>query len=75
MTIQEIIDEINKLPFDLRLELLERLADSLRDEWEPKSAMKASVNEVRGMLKSNGPVSTDEELKSAYTDYLLEKYQ
>lgn len=75
MAIQEIIAEINKLPFDQRLELLERLAHSLRDEWEPKPAMKASVNEVRGMLKSNGPVPTDGELESAYTDYLLEKYQ
>ncbi|MBX3276396.1 MAG: hypothetical protein KF868_00180 [Acidobacteria bacterium] len=75
MAIQEIIAEINKLPFDQRLELLERLAHSLRDEWEPKPARMASVGEVRGMLKSDAPAPTGEELKSAYTDYLLEKYQ
>ena len=75
MAIQGIIAEINKLPFEERLELLERLAHSLRDEWEPKPMMKASASEVRGMLKPDGPLPTDEELKSAYTEHLLEKYQ
>jgi len=74
MTVQEIITEIRSLPVEDRLKLLESLAHSLREEWRPKSQAGSSVNRVRGLLKPDGPLPSDAELKEIYPDHLMEKY-
>jgi hypothetical protein len=68
--------EIERLPLNEQLALLEALTRALRKTLtqsgtkEPGRAPKL----VRGMLKPDGPMPTDEELKQDYTDYLIKKY-
>lgn len=76
MTYREIAAEFKQLPIDERLLLLEELMRSLRIDMA--ATMKQQRGRAprlwRGMLKPSGPMPTDQELKDAYEDYLLEKY-
>ena len=74
MTVQELMVEIRRLSFEERLELLESLTRTLREERRTNSQAGSSVNRVRGLLKPDGPLPTDAELADGYTDYLIEKY-
>ncbi len=70
MTVKDMITEIERLPLDERLMLLEALTHSIR------AALQATgVERVRGMLQPEGEIPSDEALKDAYTDYLDEKYR
>ena len=76
MTYREMAVEIERLPLNEQLALLEALTRALRktltqsDTKEPGKSPKL----VRGMLKPDGPMPTDEELKQDYTDHLIKKY-
>ena len=74
MTYQDLLTEINRLPLDERLALLEALTHSLRSEMRPPVRAGSSVRRVRGLLKPAGPMPTDVELKDDYARYLIEKY-
>ena len=74
MTYQNLISEIKKLSLNERLLLLEVLTRSIRGELVPPKPRSSSVNRVRGMIKPTGPLPSGDELKDAYTHYLIEKY-
>jgi len=76
MTYREMAVEIERLPLDEQLALLEVLSRSLRKTLTQSNTRKSgkSLKLVRGMLKPDGPMPTDEELKEDYTDYLIRKY-
>lgn len=86
MTHEELIQEINQLPRDKRKALGEAILRSvqkeqlgsdpvLREQGEVSRAeKKAAFHRLRGMLKTEGPSPTDEELKDDYIKYLEEKY-
>jgi hypothetical protein len=76
MTYQSIVSEIARMPLREQLMLLEtitrlvRVKAALSDKPKIISPMKLT----RGMLKPNGVVPTDKELKDDYVNYLLKKY-
>jgi len=74
MTYQELVKTIQTLPLAERLSLLEVLTLSLQADFPEKGVRKASLVDVRGMLKGEGLAPTDEEIENGYTDYLIEKY-
>ena len=76
MTLQEILPELRRLSLDERLILLEALTRSVREDFSaPQKALDVvPFVTLRGALKPNGPMPTDEELKDDYVDYLIEKY-
>ncbi|MEW6211691.1 MAG: hypothetical protein AB1631_25250 [Acidobacteriota bacterium] len=74
MTVQEMKIQIRLLSFEERLELLEFLTHALRDQYRPASRKGSSLARVRGILKTEEPTPTDEELADAYTNHLMEKY-
>lgn len=76
MTVQTPVSEIKQLSFKERLELLEAIARSLQAELVPSSQPEpaSSLNRSLGILKPEGPMPTDEELKEDYINYLIEKY-
>jgi hypothetical protein len=79
MVDQELIERVTRLPASQRLELIELLSHSLREELAPQqtSATDEQVSIVQrlfGILRTEGPPQTDEELKEQYTDYLVRKY-
>lgn len=82
LSIAERIALIEAISRDLREELTSR-ADNVSavppttEQAGPQHAEqgKASLSQrLRGIVKFDGPPPTDEELKDAYTDYLVEKY-
>ncbi len=89
MTHQQFIEEIKQLSVKDRIALIEVISRSLRDDleangWEAQPSESnqqnererkiAAVRRLRGILKTEGPPPTDEELKDDYTNYLMEKY-
>jgi hypothetical protein len=74
MTHEELIKEIMQLPLERRMELLETISRSLREEMRPREQKESIVSRLRGIAKFDGPPPTDEEIKEDYTRYLTEKY-
>ena len=76
MTYREMAVEIERLPLNEQLALLEALTRALRKTLTQSDMKKPGQPPrlVRGMLKPDGPMPTDEELKQDYTDYLIRKY-
>lgn len=76
MIYQELVTEIEKLPLDKQLSLLETLARFISRRTYKPAAPENSLQRVRGLLKPapGQTMPTDAELRDDYTDYLLEKY-
>jgi hypothetical protein len=76
MIYQEIVTEIENLPLDKQLALMETLARAISRRASRRGAPKTSLEQVRGMLKPapGEPMPTDADLLGDYTDYLMKKY-
>ena len=76
MIYQEIVTEIENLPLDKQLSLMETLARSISRRASRRSAPKTSLGQVRGMLKPipGEPMPTDVNLADDYAGYLMKKY-
>jgi hypothetical protein len=74
MTQEQLINEIKQLPLEERVELLEVISRSVREEMRPRLQRESIVKRLRGIAKPDGPPPTDEELKDDYVRYLTEKY-
>jgi hypothetical protein len=74
MTHQQLLSEIGKLPLAERVELLEAISRSVREDLQPRAPLRGRVMELRGIAKTDGPPPSDEELKEDYIRYLAEKY-
>ena len=74
MTHQQLLSEIGRLPLAERVELLEAITRSVREELQTRAPRRGSVMDLRGIAKPDGPPPSDEELKEDYIRYLAEKY-
>jgi hypothetical protein len=74
MTREQLIKEINQLSLEQRLELLEAISRSVREELGLREQRVLAVERLRGIAKPDGLPPTDEEIKEEYTNYLTEKY-
>ncbi len=74
MTREQLFEEIRRLPLEQRVELLEVISRSVRDEVRPRERRGSVVERLRGIAKPDGPPPSDEEIKEDYTRYLTEKY-
>ena len=74
MTREQLIKEIRQLPLEQRMELLEVISRSVREEMHPRERRVSAVRRLRGIAKPDGPPPSDEEIKEDYTRYLMEKY-
>lgn len=74
MTRQQLLSEIGRLTLAERVELLEVISRSVREELQPRTPRRGSVMDLRGIAKPDGPPPSDEELKEDYVRYLAEKY-
>lgn len=79
----ELIEQIIHLPIAERIELIERISRSVRNDLQAKQTaeyspeeIKEAVNRLRGIAAVKGKNSpTDEEIKEEYANYLAEKYK
>lgn len=75
ITYQDIVVAVRQLPNEKRLTLLEELVHLLATEWQPPRSGESSLDRVRGMLKPDGPIPSERELRDSHTDYLIEKHR
>ena len=83
MTVKEIVAQAAQLPATERWFVVTELLRSLQAETAVKTANEPrpaaddefSATRLRGILKPNGPIPTDREIKEDYVSYLIEKYQ
>jgi hypothetical protein len=74
MTQKQLLEEIEHLPLEEKMELLEAISRSVREEMQPRGHRESVVRRLRGIAKPDGPPPSDEEIKEDYTRYLEEKY-
>ncbi len=75
MNYQDLLTAVLRLPLDERQHMLETISQSLRAEVLVSPRAATPAEQLRGMLKPDGALPTDEALQTAYIDYLTEKYQ
>ncbi len=56
MTHEELISRIRQLPLEQRMELLEAISRSVRDEIHPRERRSSAVSRLRGIAKPDGPM-------------------
>jgi hypothetical protein len=79
----EIIEQIIHLPIAERVEIIEKISRSVREDLREKDNEKFSLDErktaylrLRGIAAVEGKTPpTDEEIKEDYNNYLAEKYK
>ena len=74
MTYREIVAEIERLPEAEQQALLLWLVKRARIEPRRVNKEIPPATLVRGMLKPEGPLPTDQELHDDYVEYLIRKY-
>jgi hypothetical protein len=74
MTRQQLLGEIVRLTLAERIELLEAISRSVREELQPRPPRQGAASRLRGIARPDGPPPSDEELKEDYVRYLAEKY-
>ena len=80
----ELIEQIIHLPIAERVEIIERISRSVREDLRAGDNQdeisieerKKAVDRLRGIAATEGKTPpTDEEIREHYTNYLLEKYK
>ena len=72
---QELRKEAYNLSVSDRLALVEAIVRSVNDEIRPRPPVPPGVVErLRGVLKTDGPPPTDEEIEAIKEERLMEKY-
>ena len=74
MTYREIVAEIERLPQAEQQALLLWLVKHARIETRRVKNEIPPATLVRGMLKPEGPLPSDQELHDDYVEYLIRKY-
>lgn len=79
----ELIEQIIHLPIPERIEIIERISRSLREDLHESNAenislerRKEAYERLRGIAAVKGKTPpTDEEIKEDYINYIAEKYK
>ena len=76
MTYNAIVSEIAQMPLNEQLMLLETISRLVRTKSisTTKPKIIPPIKLTRGMLKPDGAIPSDEELKEDYVNYLIKKY-
>ncbi|HEX8146327.1 MAG TPA: hypothetical protein VF591_03910 [Pyrinomonadaceae bacterium] len=74
MTRQQLLSEIERLSLAERVELLEAITRSVREELRPRTRTPGAAARLRGIARPDGAPPSDEELKEDYVNYLDGKY-
>jgi hypothetical protein len=74
MQLQQLQAEAVKLPPQERLALVSAIIESLHNVSVSESDRSAAIKRMRGLLTTNRPVPTDEEVSVMLEERLTEKY-
>ncbi|HEY9644638.1 MAG TPA: hypothetical protein V6C57_29345 [Coleofasciculaceae cyanobacterium] len=74
MSLQELQDQVFKLPIADRLALANLLIQSVQQELKPKPDRAALIDQMRGLLKTEQPAPTDEQVAAMLEERRVEKF-
>jgi hypothetical protein len=78
MFYREIVSEAKRLPLSQQLQLVEELMRVMRQTAVPPARFKNKgvipFTQLRGALRPEGALPTDDELADAYVEHLVRKY-
>ncbi len=74
MLLQEVKEQVFKLPPSDRLALVSAIIESLQDQPVSRIDRSGAIQRMRGLLKTDQPVPTDEEVAAMLEARRAEKY-
>jgi hypothetical protein len=74
MLLAEVKEQVFKLPPSDRLALVSAIIESLQDQPVSGAARSGAIQRMRGLLKTDQPTPTDEEVAAMLEARRVEKY-
>jgi len=74
MSLEEIKQQALELSVSDRLALVSAIIQSLQDTLSPQLARKLLINQMRGLLKTDQPPPTDDQVETMLEEYRAQKY-
>ena len=74
MSLQELKKQAYQLPVSDRLELIRMLIESLQSTPSQQPERARIIKQMKGLLKTNQPEPTDEQVKAMLEEHRVEKY-
>jgi hypothetical protein len=74
MLLQEVKEQVFKLPPSDRLALVSAIIESLQDQPVSGADRSGAIQRMRGLLKTEQPAPTDEEVAAMLEERRVEKY-
>lgn len=74
MGLQELKEQVYKLSVDDRLALINLIVESLQDHPPLKGDRSSAIKRMRGLLKTDSPPPTDQEVEAMLDQRRVEKY-
>ncbi len=74
MLLQELKEQVVKLPPSDRLELVSAIIESLKTQPISGNDRSGAIRRMRGLLKTDKPAPTEEEVARMLEDRRVEKY-
>lgn len=71
----EIVHRVRQWDADVRIDLARRILETVVPPRPPKPPKTIPLEEIFGMLKTDGPPPTDEECKKIIEEERLKKYR
>ena len=75
MTFETLVEAVKQLSRQEQAQLRDVLTQALNAAARPPERKMVSAKGMRGILKPNGFILSDQELKEDYINYLEEKYR
>ncbi|MDB9342629.1 hypothetical protein PN456_03190 [Nodularia spumigena CS-586/05] len=74
MSLQKLKEQAFQLPESDRLELVRAIIESLQNKPSQKSDRTSIIKQMKGLLKTNQPAPTDEQVNAMLEEHRMEKY-
>ena len=74
MSLQELKEQASQLPVSDRLELIRMLIESLQEAPSEQPERSRIIKQMKGLLKTDQPAPTDEQVKAMLEERRVEKY-
>ncbi|MTJ16358.1 MULTISPECIES: hypothetical protein [unclassified Dolichospermum] len=74
MSLQELKEQAFQLPESDRLELVRAIIESLQNQPSQQSERTRIIKQMKGLLKTNQPAPTDEQVNAMLEQHRVEKY-
>ncbi len=74
MSLQELKEQARQLPANERLELVRAIVESLQDAPSQQPERSRIIKQMKGLLKTDEPAPTDEQVESMLEERRVEKY-